>query len=76
MRMIASSPMSSPCDSCLDLVDEAVHRFGDSGKLSRSQGPSNCGGIAANSSAVIVTMPVTWVTLPSEYVRWTDGMNL
>ena len=36
-----------------------------SGKLPRSHAPSNCDGIAWNSSAVMLTMPVTWLTLPS-----------
>ena len=35
------------------------------GKLPRSHAPSKCDGIAWNSSAVMLTMPVTWLTLPS-----------
>jgi hypothetical protein len=52
-------------------IDRAI-----SGKCSRSQAPSETGGIALNSSALIVTNPVTWVTSPSYQVRWTPGMNL
>ena len=36
-----------------------------SGKLPRSHSPSKRGGIASYSSAVMLTMPVTWLTLPS-----------
>ena len=50
----------------LDLVDEAVHRLRRRrGSCSRSHSPSNRGGIASYSSAVMLTMPVTWLTLPS-----------
>ena len=35
------------------------------GKFSRSHSPSNCFGIASYSSALMLTMPVTWLTSPS-----------
>ena len=35
------------------------------GKLARSHSPSNRDGIASYSSWVMVTIPVTWLTLPS-----------
>jgi hypothetical protein len=35
------------------------------GKLPRSHSPSNRDGIASYSSALMLTTPVTWLTLPS-----------
>ena len=76
MRVISRSPTSSPCVSALTL---SMNRSIDSatpGKLSRSHVPSNVGGIASNSSLLMVTMPVTWLVAPSYQVRCTAGMNL
>ena len=65
MRTIPRSPTISPCDSSLILsmkrsMDEAI-----SGRCSRSQAPSHREGIAANSSALMLTIPVTWLMEPS-----------
>ena len=49
----------------LDLVDEALRRPGGVGTLTRSHSPSNRPGMAAYSSGLMVTMPVTCLMVPS-----------
>ena len=48
----------------IPLDDSSIDRA-TLGKLPRSHSPSNVDGIAANSSALMFTMPVTWVVAPS-----------
>ena len=74
--MTSRSPTSSPCVSCLILSMKRSIDWATSGKLPRSHSPSNCFGIASYSSALMLTMPVTWLTVPSSQTRWTIGMNL
>ena len=57
--------MTSPLVSCLTLSMNRSIDWATWGKLSRSHWPSNCEGIAEKSSAVMLTIPVTWLTLPS-----------
>ena len=57
--------MSSPFVSCLILSMKRSIDWATFGKLPRSHSPSNCFGIASYSSGVMLTMPVTWLTLPS-----------
>ena len=49
----------------LDLLDDRSIDRATSGALSRSHSPSNRDGIASYSSALMLTMPVTWLTAPS-----------
>ena len=59
---MSRSPTSSPLVSSLTRLMNPSMDSATSGKCSRSQSPSNFGGIAANSSSLMLTMPVTWVT--------------
>ena len=68
--------MSSPWVSSLTLSMNRSIDWATPGKFSRSHSPSNCFGIASYSSALMLTMPVTWLTSPSWHTRWTIGMNL
>ena len=49
----------------LDLVDEAVHRVGDIGEVVAQPNPVELRRHGREVVGWIVTMPVTWVTLPS-----------
>ena len=62
--MISRSPTSSPLVSILIRLMKLSIEMATCGKCSRSQSPSNRGGIASNSSSLMLTMPVTWV-MPS-----------
>ena len=53
--------MTSPLVSRLTWTMKLSIEAAMSGKCSRSQSPSNRGGIASNSSSLMLTMPVTWV---------------
>ena len=64
MRVISRSPTSSPLVSILIRLMKPSIDVATAGKFSRSQSPSNRGGIASNSSLLMLTMPVTWV-MPS-----------
>ena len=57
--------MTSPWFSCLILSMKRSIEWATPGKFARSHAPSNRGGIASYSSALMLTIPVTWLTLPS-----------
>ena len=59
--MISRSPTSSPFVSILIRLMKPSIEAATVGKFSRSQSPSNRGGIASNSASLMLTMPVTWV---------------
>ena len=61
---MSRSPTSSPFVSILTRLMKLSIETATSGKCSRSHSPPNFGGIASNSSSLMLTMPVTWV-MPS-----------
>ena len=65
MRMISSSPTSSPWVSALTLSMNRSIDTATSGNRSRSHAPSKAGGIAWYSASLMLTMPVTWLMAPS-----------
>ena len=62
---MSRSPRTSPWVSSLILSMKRSIDCATLGKLSRSHTPSNLDGIASYSSALMLTMPVTWVVAPS-----------